>query len=398
MPQNYGFRLALLLSLLSTVVVIVADHASLVEHQSVTCGKDMITVDLNFKSTFDGVVFAENHFEDCHWPGGNSRNLKLELMIKGNRSRCGGYTNKLNGEYSLLLIVTPLKHVVTEEMIALKVRCVYADFVNVTLTMAPNQMTIRDLYNLDSVSEVTSVPPAPIPFMTLRESHSADGRITQEAYVGQRLTLDISMVGSENEKSTFFVHSCFAHDGTNSPDARVTVVDSKGCAMALPRAIESPLFTTAPTERPKHVYVHLYGFQFTSSQTVHFLCQVRPCQSTEDCAQCDPQISNSSFENSKEVSLAVQIHPQYQKNQNSTQAALIQADSPDCVSTGLLIASSMITLFICIILTLSVRHFCLKHEEESCSSSAYASTMSREERFVEPAFEFSSTWHDFKLT
>ncbi|TKR76523.1 hypothetical protein L596_017647 [Steinernema carpocapsae] len=384
--------------LLSSTAISVVTSSSLVERQSVTCGAEQITVELSFVNIFEGVVYAENHYEECQWLGRGSKDLKLELNIKNDRTRCGGYTNKLNGEYSLLLIATPLKNVITENMVALKVRCVYADFTNITLTMSPNLMTIRDLYNVDSVSEVTSMPSVPVPMMTLRELHSSNGRVTQEAFVGQRLTLDISMMTHDpNDATNFFVSSCFAHDGTNSSEARIGVVDSKGCAMALPRAIESPLFTTAPKEFPKHVYVHLYGFQFTSSQAVHLVCHVTPCKYNEECAQCDPNASNDTFQQaSKEVSLVVQIHPQY-KNPNSTQAALIHGDNGECVTTGLLVVSSMATLLLCIALTLSVRYFCLKHEEESCNSSSYDSTISREERFVEPAFEFSSTWHDFKL-
>ena len=86
------------------------------------------------------------------------------------------------------------------------------------------------------------------------------------------------------------MHSCYAHDGSNTPDASINIIDHNGCGIRLSRAIDVPVLTTEPTNKgPKHVYLHMwvffsfgvkyfrYGFQFTSSQFVHFECQIKPC-------------------------------------------------------------------------------------------------------------------------
>lgn len=75
-----------------------------------------------------------------------------------------------------------------------------------------------------------------------------------------------------------FVHNCFAHDGSYAQDASINITDSNGCAVSLPRAIDAPVFISTPQKNAtKHVYVHVYGFQFTSSEFVHFECSVTPC-------------------------------------------------------------------------------------------------------------------------
>ncbi|KAK6029922.1 hypothetical protein OSTOST_03955, partial [Ostertagia ostertagi] len=56
----------------------------------------------------------------------------------------------------------------------------------------------------------------------------------------------------------FYVHSCYAHDGTNTADASINIIDSNGCAVRLSRAVDVPAFTTEPINHgPKHVYLHI---------------------------------------------------------------------------------------------------------------------------------------------
>lgn len=60
--------------------------------------------------------------------------------------------------------------------------------------------------------------------------------------------------------------------------------DGCSCAVRLARAVDVPTFFTTPVAGgAKHVYVHMYGFQFTTSQLVYFECQVRPC--LQECAR-----------------------------------------------------------------------------------------------------------------
>lgn len=75
-----------------------------------------------------------------------------------------------------------------------------------------------------------------------------------------------------------FVHDCVAHDGQREPDTTIAIIDENGCAVRLPRAIDAPVFASlGQPNSAKHVYIHIYGFQFTSSNLVTFECQVTPC-------------------------------------------------------------------------------------------------------------------------
>ncbi|VBB28785.1 unnamed protein product [Acanthocheilonema viteae] len=45
---------------------------------------------------------------------------------------------------------------------------------------------------------------------------------------------------------------------------------------------------TSPSNgNPKHVYIYMYGFQFTSSQFVYFECQAKPCIRSCKRQQCE---------------------------------------------------------------------------------------------------------------
>ncbi|EJW74961.1 hypothetical protein WUBG_14131 [Wuchereria bancrofti] len=45
--------------------------------------------------------------------------------------------------------------------------------------------------------------------------------------------------------------------------------------------------TSSSNGNPKHVYIYMYGFQFTSSQFVYFECQIRPCIHSCKRQQCE---------------------------------------------------------------------------------------------------------------
>ena len=126
---------------------------------------------------------------------------------------------------------------------------------------------------------VTGSGGSPFLQMAIREGHGIAGDSLQAATVGQRLTLDVLM--QDTSIYDFYLHDCYAHDGTNAADASIAIVDLNGCAVKLARAVDVPVFETpVAADGPKHVYIHMYGFQFTTSQLVYFECQVRPCLST----------------------------------------------------------------------------------------------------------------------
>ncbi|VDK65570.1 unnamed protein product [Onchocerca ochengi] len=127
-----------------------------------------------------------------------------------------------------------------------------------------------------------------IPTLQIRilDGHSITGKTVTHATIGQPLTLDIIL--ENTEIYDFYAHSCIAYDGSKNSNAIVQIIDANGCGIGLQRAVELPIHMTLPRNgNPKHVYIYMYGFQFTSSQFVYFECQARPCIRSCKRQQCE---------------------------------------------------------------------------------------------------------------
>ncbi|KAJ1349469.1 hypothetical protein KIN20_005042 [Parelaphostrongylus tenuis] len=162
------------------------------------------------------------------------------------------------GEYSIKLIISPVDGLLVDGFTAVSVRCIYStQEVMLTLPPGPNgfqALHINGPQHDDGV--VTGNGVAPLLSMQVLDDHGINGSPLVKASVGQRITLDLVL--KDTAIYDFHVHSCYAHDGTNTPDASINIIDSNG-----------------------------YGFQFTSSQFVHFECRVTPCVHTCKRQQCD---------------------------------------------------------------------------------------------------------------
>ncbi|VDL71834.1 unnamed protein product [Nippostrongylus brasiliensis] len=167
------------------------------------------------------------------------------------------------------LIISPVDGLLVDGFSAMSVRCIYSTQ-DITLTLPPGPGGNRAL-------QIKCV---------ILDGHGIMGEPLARASVGQRITLDLAM--KNTAIYDFYVHSCYAHDGTNSPDASINIIDINGCAVRLSRAIDAPVFSSEPVDHgAKHIYLHMYGFQFTSSQFVHFECQVKPCVHSCRRLQCE---------------------------------------------------------------------------------------------------------------
>ncbi|KJH49143.1 zona pellucida-like domain protein [Dictyocaulus viviparus] len=243
---------------------------------------------LTFAKEFYGGVFTEEGIGDqrCRWRGHGQRTMVIRFSFV-NDSECGLSTNESGGEYSMKLIVSPIDGLLVDGFTTIGVRCIYSTH-DVTLTLPPglnglSALQINGHEHDDGV--ITGNGVAPLLSMQILDGHGINGMPLTKASIGQRITLDLVL------KNTviydFYVYSCTANDGTNNPDASINVVDSNGCAVRLSRAIDIPIFATEPYNHgPKHIFLHMYGFQFTSSQFVHFECRVKPCVRSCHRQQC----------------------------------------------------------------------------------------------------------------
>lgn len=208
----------------------------------------------------------------------------------------------------MTLIISPDPVILTEESFALSAHCVQKMSEDFMITLdPPNSEPAFKIAKGESMMVEGSSPTNSIMRLKLLGDHGIKGDVVGEATVGQRITLDAQLddtckiviqnslliyskfLKSGCDKLYFtinyisaifdmFVHDCIAHDGTHSSDASIPIIDGNGCAVKLLRAIDQPVFSTPLQKNTgKHVYVHMYGFQFTSSEYVHFECKVTTC-------------------------------------------------------------------------------------------------------------------------
>uniref|UniRef100_A0A7I4YBL0 ZP domain-containing protein n=1 Tax=Haemonchus contortus TaxID=6289 RepID=A0A7I4YBL0_HAECO len=263
---------------------------SLLQDRSVSCSASSMDVSLSFSKDFSGGVFTEQGIRDerCRWRGQGEKRMLIRLSLF-NSTECGLRTNETSGEYSIKLIISPVDGLLVDGFSAMSVRCVYStQDITLTLPPGPNGLSALQINGPQrDEGVITGNGGAPLLSMQILDGHGINGIPVARASVGQRITLDLAL--KNTAIYDFYVHSCYAHDGTNTADASINIIDSDGCAVRLSRAVDAPVFTTEPINHgPKHVYLHMYGFQFTSSQFVHFECQVKPCVHSCRRQQCEP--------------------------------------------------------------------------------------------------------------
>uniref|UniRef100_A0A915DCF2 ZP domain-containing protein n=1 Tax=Ditylenchus dipsaci TaxID=166011 RepID=A0A915DCF2_9BILA len=275
-------------------------YAKFVEDREVVCSSDKMVVNLSFKQPFTGVVFIQNHFPraECRWRGNGSHFLLIVIPVSesnsnssdnsnkpaiGNAEFCGVGISKSSKEVSTTLVISPDDTILTDDALALTVRCVQSGHDLVLTLGAPSLDPSFRILRTESMTVLGNSGTAPSLTLRLLDGHGIIGRNVSEAVVGQRLTLDAVL--KDTSIYDVFVHDCIAHDGTHNPDATITIVDFNGCAIRLPRAVDAPVLMSSPQKNTaKHVYVHIYGFH---SEYVHFECQVSPCINACDQKQCD---------------------------------------------------------------------------------------------------------------
>ncbi|CDW59656.1 Zona pellucida domain containing protein [Trichuris trichiura] len=270
--------------------------------RSVECNSEEITVDLHFAKPFNGIVFANKFYQtpQCRWEGDGSHRLQLRLPlnpIPTKQPYCGlEHTefSQTDGEYGVTLVLSPMRDLLVEGMEGLTVRCAY-NMDDITLTLptginGPGLLISPRTY----ADVVTGSGGSPLLKMVIRDGHGIQGSVVDTVHVGQRVTLDVIM--EDTSIYDFYVHDCYAHDGTNIPETSISIIDQDGCATQLSRAVDVPAFTTTHASTgAKHVYVHMYGFQFTTSQLVYVQCQVRPCLQNCNRPQCQVTVNNTTL-------------------------------------------------------------------------------------------------------
>uniref|UniRef100_A0A9J2PDG4 ZP domain-containing protein n=1 Tax=Ascaris lumbricoides TaxID=6252 RepID=A0A9J2PDG4_ASCLU len=375
--------------------------------QSVRCHSDRMEVKFEFEEPFEGVVFAEKHYDEraCRWLGNSSRSLAIAIPTPTTMSNtsCGVALEQSTGELSASLIVSPLAGILVSGVTSMQVRCLYT--VNdITVTISSFQVVSSDR----DAGVVTGSGGTPTLLMQILDGHGIDGHVLTQASVGQPLTLDLVL--KNTAIYDFYVYSCFAHDGSNSRDASVQIIDANGCGVHLARAIDAPVYVSQPHGGgSKHVYIHMYGFQFTSSQLVHFECQARPCVHLCKRKQCDEKKEAASHSKNKfarkrreeEDNEVAQLRLQtvlQMKPQPPEYAQMSSEMDAICPSTSSLFASGVIIgLAATSGLALAYVLFLCKRKRDRNANHAYSEGSSiTSQTYSEPNYTVTSVWHSSK--
>ncbi|KAI1726272.1 putative zinc finger motif, c2HC5-type domain-containing protein [Ditylenchus destructor] len=268
-------------------------YSRFIEDREVVCSSDKMVINLSFKQPFSGVVFIQNQFarSECRWRGNGSHFLLVVVPLSSaTRDFCGIELDSKTGENSATLVISPDSTIITEDAFALTVRCMRSESDLILTLGAPSLDPSFRILRTQSMTIFGNSGTAPSLTLRVLDGHGIIGSNVSEAVVGQRLTLDAQL--KDTSIYDVFVHDCIAHDGSHNPDATITIMNSNGCAVRLPRVVDAPVLLSSPQRNAaKHVYVHMYGFQFTSSEFVHFECQVTPCIHSCDTKQCQEEPS-----------------------------------------------------------------------------------------------------------
>ncbi|KAI6175426.1 ZP domain-containing protein [Aphelenchoides bicaudatus] len=294
------------------LLFIEVNSGRLLEDREVICSSDRMVLNLSFERPFHGLVFSENQFEheECKWRGNgghyllvvvpldysgdNSTSFAKNEVVEGQRTGfCGLRFDQKTGKHSINFVLSPDPQILTEEAFALSAHCVQStDDIVMTLSapsfdsgLHKNQVSFLSEIAQKQFLSLANSTDAPALSLRILSEHGLQGPIAFEGSVGRRLTLDAQL--EDTSIFDMFLHDCIAHDGSRSEDATVSIIDANGCAVKLTRAIDAPVFTNAPQQNSsKHVYVYIYGFQFTSSDWVHFECKASVCVNECPMNQC----------------------------------------------------------------------------------------------------------------
>ncbi|KAI6180884.1 Cuticlin-1 [Aphelenchoides besseyi] len=201
----------------------------LLEDREVVCSSDRMLVNLSFGHPFSGVVFGEGEFSnpDCKWKGNGGHYLLVVVPLNSTGGFCGLRFNEV-------------------------------------------EVFRQRSWRTESLTVSGNATASPELGLRLLSDHGLLGSIVSEGMVGKRLTLDVQLKDTSGQRSISSMSNLFF-----------------SCAVKLSRAVDEPVFTTPPHQNTsKHVYVYIYGFQFTSSDFVHFECKVTTCVNVCPQKQC----------------------------------------------------------------------------------------------------------------
>ncbi|XP_015908451.1 uncharacterized protein [Parasteatoda tepidariorum] len=236
---------------------------------SVDCGKEEMTINLEFSSPYDGSIYSKSNGQShrCVHVAPHSRITEATFTIE--YDSCGTRSDPQGKYYENTIIIQYDDIVIEAWDEAKKIRCEWHDGYEKSAYKMP--ITISDLdvvemnFQGDDVDCWLEVQDGKGPW-----SAKVEGLVP----LGSPLTLVVAIQDSEGQFD-MRVKSCIAHDGQKHP---IHLTDEEGCVLR-PKMM-SPFQKTTETKGTASViaYSHFYAFKFPETVEVTIQCTVEICR------------------------------------------------------------------------------------------------------------------------
>lgn len=236
---------------------------------SVECGKEEMTIHLEFTAPYDGTIYSKSNGQSPRCIHIAPYSHITEVTFSVNYHSCGTRSDSQGKFYENTIIIQYDDTVIEAWDEAKKIRCEWHDGYEKSAFKMP--ITISDLdvvemnFQGDDVDCWLEVQDGKGPW-----SAKVEGLVP----LGSPLTLVVAVQDSEGQFD-MRVKSCIAHDGYKNP---IHLTDEDGCVLR-PKMM-SPFQKTTDTKGAASViaYSHFYAFKFPETVEVTIQCTVEICR------------------------------------------------------------------------------------------------------------------------
>ncbi|XP_050356111.1 uncharacterized protein LOC126777187 [Nymphalis io] len=255
-------------------------HPPHIHDITVDCGKQMMTINIEFNKVYNGIIYSQDHFKDsdCVYVRENSNQIKYSFTV--NLDKCGtkffsDFENEGQAYLENILVLQNEPGIQEVWDHIRRVRCLWEGNLTKQLVSSLsvgmlNQITSN--FSGDTAMARLDIQAGKGPF-----APEANGLIK----IGEIMTLVVSVTGDPG--FDILVRECVARDSGNNHVVPLT--DSNGCVLK-PKLFGSFQKTreTGNTGASIIAYAYFNAFKFPDEMDLIIQCEVELCKT--DCEVC----------------------------------------------------------------------------------------------------------------
>ncbi|XP_046973774.1 uncharacterized protein LOC124540329 isoform X2 [Vanessa cardui] len=255
-------------------------HPPHIHDITVDCGKQMMTINIEFNKAYNGIIYSQDHFKDsdCVYVRENSNQIKYSFTV--NLDKCGtkffsDFENEGQAYLENILVLQNEPGIQEVWDHIRRVRCLWEGNLTKQLVSSLsvgmlNQITSN--FSGDTAMARLDIQTGKGPF-----APEANGLIK----IGEIMTLVVSVTGDPG--FDILVRECIARDSGNNHVVPLT--DSNGCVLK-PKLFGSFQKTreTGNTGASIIAYAYFNAFKFPDEMDLIIQCEVELCKT--DCEVC----------------------------------------------------------------------------------------------------------------